>query len=197
MSTRERLVTTTQELLWERGYVGTSPRAIQDRSGAGQGSMYHHFRTKQELAEEAIARSAEQMKAQVEEDLASVSGAFEQLEAFLRRERDVLRGCRIGRLTQDPDIVGSSRLRTPVQDTMAWLVSRIAKVLDEGQRAGQLRLPAGAHQVAATIVAALQGGYVLARAAQSPEPFDDAIDGVLSLLTLTRSGTTDPGRKER
>jgi TetR/AcrR family transcriptional regulator, transcriptional repressor for nem operon len=60
-------VDTTQELLWERGYVGTSPRAIQDRAGAGQGSMYHHFRTKQELAEEAIARSAEQMEAQVEE----------------------------------------------------------------------------------------------------------------------------------
>jgi TetR/AcrR family transcriptional repressor of nem operon len=60
---------------------------------------------------------------------------------------------------------------------MPWLVSRIAKVLDEGQRAGQPRLPAGAHQVAATIVATLQGGYVLARAAQSPEPFDDALDG--------------------
>jgi TetR/AcrR family transcriptional repressor of nem operon len=33
----------TRELRWERGYAATSPRAILDRAGAGQGSMYHHF----------------------------------------------------------------------------------------------------------------------------------------------------------
>src|SRR3954468_17749100 len=44
MSTPERLIESTRELLWERGYVGTSPKAILERSGAGQGSMYHHFK---------------------------------------------------------------------------------------------------------------------------------------------------------
>jgi TetR/AcrR family transcriptional regulator, transcriptional repressor for nem operon len=43
MDARERLIDSTRELLCERGYVGTSPKTIQDRSGAGQGSMYHHF----------------------------------------------------------------------------------------------------------------------------------------------------------
>ncbi|MGH3247941.1 MAG: TetR family transcriptional regulator, partial [Trebonia sp.] len=38
---RERPIESTRELFWERGYVGTSPRAIQQRSGAGQGSMYY------------------------------------------------------------------------------------------------------------------------------------------------------------
>ncbi|MYZ14653.1 helix-turn-helix domain-containing protein, partial [Streptomyces sp. SID337] len=41
MSTPERLIESTRELLWERGYVGTSPKAIQQHAGAGQGSMYH------------------------------------------------------------------------------------------------------------------------------------------------------------
>src|SRR4051812_44423200 len=50
MSTSDRLVETTRELLWERGYVGTSPKAIQQRSGVGQGSMYHHFGGKPDLA---------------------------------------------------------------------------------------------------------------------------------------------------
>ncbi|SOE25581.1 transcriptional regulator, TetR family [Streptomyces sp. OK228] len=40
MSTPERLIESTRELLWERGYVGTSPKAIQEHAGAGQGSMY-------------------------------------------------------------------------------------------------------------------------------------------------------------
>ena len=38
-STRDRLIDSTRELLWDRGYVGTSPKAIQELSGAGQGSI--------------------------------------------------------------------------------------------------------------------------------------------------------------
>jgi TetR/AcrR family transcriptional repressor of nem operon len=63
VSTVERLIESTQELLWERGYTGTSPKAIQQRAGAGQGSMYHHFAGKPELALTAINRTAEEMRA--------------------------------------------------------------------------------------------------------------------------------------
>lgn len=63
MSTRERLVESARDLLWERGYVGTSPKAILERAGAGQGSMYHHFTGKSDLALAAITRTAEEMRA--------------------------------------------------------------------------------------------------------------------------------------
>jgi len=69
MGTSERLIESTRELLWERGYVGTSPRAILQRAGAGQGSMYHHFKGKPDLASAAIRRTAEEMRAGVEEVL--------------------------------------------------------------------------------------------------------------------------------
>ena len=63
MSTPERLIESTRELLWERGYVGTSPKAILERSGAGQGSMYHHFKGgKPDLALAAIRRTAEELR---------------------------------------------------------------------------------------------------------------------------------------
>ncbi|MER7163287.1 TetR/AcrR family transcriptional regulator, partial [Streptomyces lydicus] len=35
---------------------------------------------------------------------------------------------------------------------------------------------------AATVAAVVQGGYVLARAADDPAPFDAAVQGVLALL---------------
>jgi Bacterial regulatory proteins, tetR family len=44
MNSRELLVETMSDLLWERGYADTSPRDVRERSGVGQGSMYHHFR---------------------------------------------------------------------------------------------------------------------------------------------------------
>ena len=54
MDSRELLVGTMSELMWERGYADTSPRQVRERSGVGQGSMYHHFPTKRDPALAAL-----------------------------------------------------------------------------------------------------------------------------------------------
>jgi TetR/AcrR family transcriptional repressor of nem operon len=107
----------------------------------------------------------------------------ERISAYLLRERDVLRGCRIGRLTQDPEIVADAVLREPVAETFAWLRRRLTEVLAEGRERAEFAADLDPADVAATIVAVLQGGYVLARAAGSVEPFTRAITGLLHLLT--------------
>ncbi|MFJ7219220.1 TetR/AcrR family transcriptional regulator [Amycolatopsis sp. NPDC098790] len=184
MDTRDQLIDSTRELLWERGYVGTSPKAIQQHAGAGQGSMYHHFSGKRELALEAVRRSADELLAAADGQLRGPGTAVERITAYLRREREVLRGCPVGRLTQDPEIVADPELRAPVDATLTHLRARLADVLREGQAAGELPADLDATALAATVVAVLQGGYVLARAAASPEPFDQAVSGVLALLTV-------------
>jgi TetR/AcrR family transcriptional repressor of nem operon len=175
----ERLVESAQELLWERGYVGTSPKAIQLRAGAGQGSMYHHFAGKSQLALAAMRRSAAQLRAQAEEQFDALGSPYERIAAYLLRERDALRGCRIGRMTQDPDVIADPQLRAPLEETFGWLCGRIAVLLRE---AGH---PA-ADDVAAALVAVVQGGYVLARAAGDVEPFERAVRGALRLLEAGR-----------
>ncbi len=183
MSTPDRLIESTRELLWERGYVGTSPRAIQQRAGAGQGSMYHHFSGKPDLALAAIGRTAGEMRAGVEEILSGPGTAAERVSAYLRREREVLRGCPIGRLTQDPEVMADPMLRGPVEETFAWLRDRLAAVLAEGRERGETGAGLDPAATASAVVAVLQGGYVLARAAASPEPFHQAVDGLLALLS--------------
>ncbi|RKE21886.1 TetR/AcrR family transcriptional regulator [Streptomyces sp. TLI_171] len=181
-STADRLVESTRELLWERGYTGTSPRAIQQRAGAGQGSMYHHFAGKPELALAAITRTADELGARADGLLTGPGTPLDRITAYLRRERDVLRGCPIGRLTQDPDVMADPALRAPVEQTLGRLRERLAEVLAEGREAGELPPSVDPHDTAATVLAVLQGGYVLARAAGDPAPFDRAITGVLALL---------------
>ncbi|NUR52744.1 MAG: TetR/AcrR family transcriptional regulator [Hamadaea sp.] len=173
MNTADRLIESTRELLWERGYTGTSPRAIQERAGAGQGSMYHHFTGKPDLALAAIRRTADDLRAKAEAQLGGPGTPAERITAYLRRERDVLKGCPIGRLTQDPDVMADPVLRAPIEETFAWLRNRLAEVLAEEDRP---------EATAAAIVAVLQGGYVLARAAGSTDPFDQAITGIVELL---------------
>ncbi|MCK1822083.1 TetR/AcrR family transcriptional regulator [Streptomyces sp. XM83C] len=182
MSTADRLVEATRELLWERGYVGTSPRAILERAGAGQGSMYHHFRGKPDLALAAIRRTAEALLAQADEVLSGPGSPYERIEAYLRRERDVLRGCPVGRLTMDPDVVADDALRAPVDAAIARIRERIAGLVEEGKAQGQFAAGLDAGEIAALIVATVQGGYVLARASGSPEAFDAGVRGLLALL---------------
>jgi len=182
MSTPERLIESTRELLWERGYVGTSPKAILERAGAGQGSMYHHFKGKPDLALAAIRRTAGELRAAAEGVLSAPGSPYERIEAYLRRERDVLRGCPVGRLTMDPDVFASEELRAPVDETIDWLRERLAGIVEEGKEQGQFATSLDAEEIAATILATVQGGYVLARASGSPAAFDTGVRGLLALL---------------
>lgn len=182
MTTKDRLVEATRELLWQRGYTATSPRAILDAAGVGQGSMYHHFRGKEQLALAAVERNAELMREQVEQDLAGPGTAVERIGRYLWRERDVMKGCRFGRLAQDPEVEASDALHEAVARMFAWLRTRLADVVAEGQAAGELPETLDPSRVAATIAATLQGGYVLARAARDAAVFDAAVDGALELL---------------
>ncbi|SED88460.1 TetR/AcrR family transcriptional regulator [Streptomyces sp. TLI_105] len=182
MSTSERLIEATRELLWERGYVGTSPKAVQQAAGAGQGSMYHHFAGKQDLALAAIRRSAEELGAAAEAVLGGGGSAYDRIEAYLRRERDVLRGCPVGRLTMDPEVIADPELRAPVEEVLGRVRGRIAEVVQEGVDSGELSGSLDPVEIAATVLATVQGGYVLARATGSRAPFDTAVRGLLALL---------------
>ena len=171
-----------RELLWERGYTGTSPKAVLQRAGAGQGSMYHHFSGKADLARSAVTATAAELRAGVDAQLSAPGPARDRITGYLRREREVLRGCPIGGLTQDAELMADPALRAPVAETLAWLRGRLAEVLAEGVATGEWRPSLDPDATATTLVATLQGGYVLARAAGSPEPFDEAVSGALGLL---------------
>lgn len=182
MTAKESLIAQTQELLWERGYIGTSPKAIQERALVGQGSMYHHFKGKADLALVAIEQSSEDMQRDITRYLSAEGTALERIAKLLRRERDVLRGCRIGRLAQDPEIFANDTLRKPVSDTFENLKRQIAEVLELGVARKELRANLNVVETATVICAVAQGAYVLARAANSVGPFEQAISGLLVLL---------------
>ncbi|MFK4071741.1 TetR/AcrR family transcriptional regulator [Streptomyces sp. NPDC029674] len=193
MSTPERLIESTRELLWERGYVGTSPKAVQQHAGAGQGSMYHHFPGgKPDLALAAIRRTAEEMRATAEAVLGDGASAYARIEAYLLRERDVLKGCPVGRLTMDPDVITNDELRAPVTETLDWLRERLAAIVEEGRAGGEFTATLDPPEIASAIVATVQGGYVLARSSGSPTAFDAAVRGLLALLAASRTTAAFP-----
>lgn len=144
--------------------------------------MYHHFTGKHELALEALTRSADELRAAAETELGKPGSAYERISAYLLRSRDAMRGCPVGGLTQDPEITADPTLRKPVEETFAWLRRRIAEMIAESEEFGEV----DPDDTAAAIVAVVQGGYVIARAAGSVTPFEQAVNGALGLLRAAR-----------
>ena len=189
MEARERLVRSAQELLWERGYVATSPKAIQQRSGAGQGSMYHHFAGKADLARVALDRTAAAERERAERLLSGPGTALDRLTGYLLRERDALRGCPVGRHALDPEVVADDALREPVAATFTWLRGRLTEIVAQGRAAGEFPAGLDPARVAAAVVATVQGGYVLARADGDPAALTEAVEGAAQMLTAMAGRT--------
>jgi len=198
VDSRERLIETMSELMWERGYAATSPRDVRQRAGVGQGSMYHHFPSKRDLAIAALERNVADLLPAAS-DLDGPGDPMSRIEAYLMRPRDALKGCKVGRMTQDPQVREDPALLAPVTRAFAQVHVLWVKVLREAIAAGQLRADLDPERLAHTLMAVIQGGYVLAIAQQDPGPFDDARAGALDLLRAaapsTPTGTNDKGRK--
>ncbi|GHJ11308.1 TetR family transcriptional regulator [Micromonospora humidisoli] len=167
--------------MWERGYSDTSPRDVRERSGVGQGSMYHHFPTKRDLALAALERNVDDL-VPAGSELDGPGDPMARIEAYLMRPRDVLKGCKVGRMTQDPQVREDPALLAPVSRAFAQAHANLVGVLREAIAARELRDDLNPEQLAHTLMAVLQGGYVLAIAQQDPGPFDDARAGAIDLL---------------
>jgi TetR/AcrR family transcriptional regulator, transcriptional repressor for nem operon len=186
MSSRDQIIEAARELLWEKGYVATSPRDIQKRANVGQGSMYHHFSGKEEIALEAISKSAEALRDLARKDMPEEGSSYDKISTYIHRDRNILQGCRMGRLTQDYDVIKSDLLRKPIEESFRWVISRMTRLIEEGIEQGEF-IQTDAAAVATIISATLQGGYVLARAMNSEKPFHDAIKGLEILLGALRT----------
>lgn len=147
--------------------------------------MYHHFTGKEDLAAVALAATAEDLLAKADSALGKGS-ALERLTAYLSRQREVLRGCPVGRMAGDPDAMDSAVLRQLVADTFARLHATVRDVIADGVAAGDFPAGVDPAALADTVLAVVQGGYVLARAASDTEPFDRAVRGAIALLQLAR-----------
>lgn len=172
--------------MWERGYAATSPGAILRKAEVGQGSMYHHYAGKQDLAAAALANTADDLAARAEGALSTGESAVERLTGYLLLERNVLRGCPVGRMAGDPEVLTIPALHVVLERTFDDIRDRVVSVVAEGVRRGEIAAELDAVELADMILAVVQGGYVLARAAGDVAPFNRAVGGAVALLHQAR-----------
>lgn len=186
MNARDQLTDAMAELLWERGYAATSPREVLARAGVGQGSMYHHFSGKHELAVEALSAVTGELTAK-SSLLEGEGSPLERMKRYLALDRPGTRGCRVGRMTQDPQVVADAELIAVVADAFDTMLDRWEAAIAAAIAAGELPTSIVPGELARTLAAVIQGGYVLARAKGEQGPMDAAIRGAICLLDAART----------
>lgn len=183
MSKREAIVEAAKDLIWEVGYEAMSPRDVMGRSGAGQGSIYHHFKGKRDLAGQALWEVNAELRAIADRVFSHQERPpLERVRRFLNAlSRDPLKGCRIGRLAVEASIEDEA-IRAPVAEWFEYAEGKLQKTLEEAQANGQLQEGVDAGDLALTITALIQGGYLVARAHHDPAAMHRALAGGMALL---------------
>lgn len=190
MSSRDKLIAAMSDLMWERGFAATTPREVSEMSGVGRGSMYHHFASKKDMGIAAIEDFCNKLTDRSIAVLTSEGSPLDRLHAYLDMPREPVKGCRIGRLTQDPVVAQDPDLLAPVSASFAATHGALAAVVQEALDEGSLHGPLDAKQWARLISTTIQGSYVLSIASADGSPYDEAITAMHKLIAGDVAGLT-------
>jgi len=191
-ATRARIVAAAAELMYVKGANATTLDEVRAASSTSKSQLYDHFSDKGELVRAVVAARAAQV-------LERERGALQRLKSFrgLVRWRDALvqrnalqhgaYGCALGSMASelaDQDDQARAMLAESFAEWEGLLAAGLLRMRDSGV----LRPDADPEKLATGLMAALQGGYLLAETAHDVKPMeialDMALDHVKSFLTV-------------
>ncbi|CDG22159.1 putative TetR-family transcriptional regulator [Xenorhabdus poinarii G6] len=182
LNSRDKLIQAMAKLLLEKGLANTSPRDILSESGVGQGSLYHHFEGKEDLALHAIRFNCDQLIHATQILLEKEGSAFDRLSALLQKARDINRGCLVGQMARDRRIMADPKLAPEVTRGFEWMKSAIEKLLKTGTAEGSLSSRLAPLEGTIMIMSVLQGAYITASGLQDETYFHLSISALLKQL---------------
>lgn len=188
LTTRDTLIETAKVLLWRDGYESMSPRKVLQESGAGQGSLYHHFSGKKDLAVEALDSVCRDMIAEIDSLFDADEPPLEQLHRYLCKERKGLKGCKLGRLSNETSFRDKD-LRKPLAQYFRHLKRRLVGCLEQSIERGDFQTAIQPDQLADTIVSTVQGGYVLSRSTNDTKAIMRSTRALWSLISAQTKST--------
>jgi TetR/AcrR family transcriptional regulator, transcriptional repressor for nem operon len=181
--TRARIVAAAAALIHERGVAGTTFEDVRAAAEVSGSQLSHYFAGKDELVQAVIDHQADIIVANQEQaDLGTTEGvkAWRDMVVAAARSAGGKGGCPLGSLggqlaETDPEA------RALIAAGFARWSAAIGDGLRSLQSAG--RLPAGVtpDELAVTLLAALQGGLLLAQVQRDTRPLETAVDTILAL----------------
>jgi AcrR family transcriptional regulator len=173
---RQKIVETAAVLFNQKGFTGCSMGDIVAASGLEKGTLYGHFSTKEELAlfgfDYAWKDTSEKRIRKVD----TVSNAIDKLKLHIDNYVNTPSfpgGCPLLNFAVDADD-GNPALRTRVRKALKGWEDFLAKIVKDGQSAGEINPEIDPHSVANLVISILEGATVSTRINKRSAALDDA-----------------------
>jgi TetR/AcrR family transcriptional regulator, transcriptional repressor for nem operon len=163
--TRRKIVAAAAPIFNQKGFEGSSLADLMSATGLQKGGIYRHFSSKEELAAEAFdytwaaARGARLVKLN---DKPPGLARLKQLIANFECRPPVAGGCPVLNTAVDTDD-GNPVLRDRVRKALRSWTTSVRSMVRDAIKRGEIRADADPKDVAAVIVASLEGAIMMIR----------------------------------
>ena len=198
--TRERLTDAAMDLIWENSYASTSVDAICERAEVKKGSFYYFFKSKSDLAVEALEADWRKKKPEMDGIFSPTVPPLERFERYLEQlcahliERQKkcgsVLGCALFTLGSEVSTQDAA-LREKVQEILARKVKYFESAIRDAHAQGLIVAP-DAKAKAQALFACFQGTLTQARIQNSVEPLRDFGSVALDFLRAQRTSEPAP-----
>jgi TetR/AcrR family transcriptional repressor of nem operon len=185
-ATRDRIVHAAADLMYVKGVHATTLDDVRAATGTSKSQLYRHFPDKDTLVHAVIALRGQQI---IERETQRL-GRFNSFSGLVRWRNALIQanalqngayGCALGSMASEVSDQ-DEQARTLLADLFKAWEGLITAGLERMQAKGALRPDADPGQLAIGLMAALQGGYLLANAAHDVRPMEIAMDQALEHL---------------
>lgn len=168
-STREAILTAAAELMRVKGYAAVGMKDIVAASGAPIGSLYHHFpRGKVQIAGEALVNAGRAYALLIPTLVNPHTDLGEAVESvFAQAAQDM---AATGFANMCPVGTVAAEIADTVEELRVASAGVVAEWLAAGEAYFASRGVADARDLAATLIATLEGAFMLARTLRDTEP---------------------------
>jgi AcrR family transcriptional regulator len=184
-ATRARILEHAAALIYANGVHATNNEQLRRAAGVSGSQLTHYFPTKESLVLAVIEWQADKVRGLLHEEqfggFGSLDGFRRWAHFYLGYERSYREGCSLGSLASE--IIKSD---LDVHDQLAHAFDQWRDTFRTGieqmQRTGRIRAQADAAQLANLILAAFQGGMLLAQVSRDLAPLRDALQAAIDHL---------------
>jgi TetR/AcrR family transcriptional regulator, transcriptional repressor for nem operon len=196
-ATRERIVRTAADLIERRGVVGTSIDDVRQAAGVSGSQMTHYFQDKRALVRAVIAWQADTTIEFHQRPELGRLNTFEALDLWAKlniarqRELDCEVGCGFGSLAGE--LAGTDvETRAELAEGFIRWETLFREGLTDMRDRGDLRPDADPAELAAGLLAALQGGMLLTRTTRDIRHVEAALKTAVDYVRSYASGAETP-----
>jgi TetR/AcrR family transcriptional regulator, transcriptional repressor for nem operon len=184
--TRHRIVAAAADLILQQGVAGTTLEDVRAAAGVSSSQIYHYFGGKEALVRAVVDYRAQTVVGQIHEPmLAAIEGidglrAWRDMIVSLQEDAGCQGGCPLGSLGSELAELDHVARHDAAAGFSRWQAA-IRGCLHGMRDRGQLVPATDTDQLATAMLAALEGGLLLAQIERDVRPLAAALDVMIAL----------------